>query len=64
MVSVPSLFIMGMHDALSTGYFRDMTVKYAFTANGVGHKNWMESAIKACDNAPDIAIIFNNIRGD
>ena len=55
---------MGMHDALPTGCVADAAIKDAFTANGSGHENWIESVIKVYDNAPDIANIFNNIRGE
>ena len=62
MMSVLSLFIMGMHDALSTGCFRDAAAKDAFSADGIGYENWIESVIKAYDNATTITIIFNNTK--
>ena len=55
---------MCMLDARPIGCVTDMTIEDTFTANGTGHENVIESLIKAYDNAPDIAIIFGNIRGE
>ena len=60
-ISVPSIFMMGMHDALPSGGFRDTAVADAFKGNGSKHENWIESITKAYNNAPDIAIIFAHL---
>ena len=62
MMSVPSLFIMGMHDAPLTSCVTDTVVKDALSANRDGHKNLIESVIKAYHNTANIAIIFNSIK--
>ena len=61
---VPSIFIMGMHDALPTGDFRDVTVSNNFKANGPCDKNWIDSVTKAHDNANNIAMIFTLLTSD
>ena len=38
-ISVLSIFIMGMHDALPSGDFRDSTVADTFKVNGASHEN-------------------------
>ena len=52
-----------MH-ALPTGFVTDTAIKAAFNTNGTGRENWIESVIKAYNNAADIATIFHNTRGE
>ena len=57
-ISAPSVFMMGMHDVLPSGDFRDATVADAFKANSTEHENWIECVTKAYSNAVGIALIF------